>query len=253
MANKKPRPRKRKPVDTIPPEYITKRKNVELTSFIDHLTLTDDELKKKYPSNEKNPGGAPTKYNTFYHPKAIYFLTKCYGAKVNQICDFIEIDPSTFYLWEVTYPKFSKAYRKGLDEWNNGNAENALIQKALGYNFKEERYERKVIRDNASNAILDEYGRKQYEFVCVSYTKKHQSADTKALSMWLMNRDRDRWKSVETRVNEFRGQIEHEHKHKHDHGITPNRDLSQLPEKTLKAILELEHIIDITPVDKEEE
>ncbi|WAK79796.1 terminase small subunit [Flavonifractor phage Chenonceau] len=88
----------------------------------------------------------------------------------------MEISPSTLYEWKAKYPEISEALKKG-KEIVDIQVENALLKRALGYEYMEERVE-----------ISEKDGRK------VIQTTKTALPDTTALIFWLKNRRPDKWR-----------------------------------------------------------
>ena len=82
----------------------------------------------------------------------------------------------TLYDWKNKFPEFSEAIKKG-KEIVDIQVENALLKRALGYEYMEERVE-----------ISEKDGRK------VIQTVKTVIPDTTAQIFWLKNRRPDRWR-----------------------------------------------------------
>ena len=99
------------------------------------------------------------------------------GLTDEQIAKNIGIATSTFYEWKKKELEFSEALKKG-KEVIDFEVENALLKRALGYEYEEETYE---------NGIL------------TKKVKKHVAPDTTAQIFWLKNRKPNNWKDrVET-------------------------------------------------------
>ncbi|MCI8915639.1 MAG: transposase [Oscillospiraceae bacterium] len=99
------------------------------------------------------------------------------GLTDEQLAEKIGIAASTLYDWKNKYSEFSEALKKG-KEIVDIQVENALLKRALGYDFQEERVERS-----------DKDG------VKVIQTLKHIPPDTTAQIFWLKNRRPDKWRS----------------------------------------------------------
>lgn len=97
------------------------------------------------------------------------------GLTNEQIANNVGITATTLYEWINRYPEISEALK-------NGKAivdivvENALLKRALGYNYTEEKTE------------INERGQK------VTRTIKHIPADTTAQIFWLKNRKPVDWR-----------------------------------------------------------
>lgn len=99
------------------------------------------------------------------------------GLTDEQIAKNIGIATSTFYEWKKKELEFSEALKKG-KEVIDFEVENALLKRALGYEYEEETYE---------NGIL------------TKKVKKQVAPDTTAQIFWLKNRKSNNWKDrVET-------------------------------------------------------
>ena len=108
------------------------------------------------------------------------------GLTDEQIAARIGITTSTLYDWKNKYSEFSEALKRG-KEVVDIEVENALLKRALGYDYTEERVERS-----------HEGGKKSIKTV---QTVKHIPPDTTAQIFWLKNRRPDRWRDKQ--------QIEH--------------------------------------------
>nr|DAW39138.1 MAG TPA: terminase small subunit [Caudoviricetes sp.] len=86
------------------------------------------------------------------------------------------INPATLYDWKNKYPKISEALKKG-KEVVDIQVENALLKRALGYDYQEQRIEKS---DKDGTKIIQ--------------TIRHVPADTTAQIFWLKNRRPDKWR-----------------------------------------------------------
>ena len=82
------------------------------------------------------------------------------------------------------FPEFAKAINKGR-EVVDIHVENALLKKALGYDYTEEVKERKHINGKP-------------QMVVTKVVTKHVPPDTTAQIFWLKNRRPDRWKEKQS-------------------------------------------------------
>lgn len=94
------------------------------------------------------------------------------GLTDEQIAKNIGIAPSTFYEWKKKSKEFSETLKKG-KEVVDFEVENALLKRALGYEYEEETYE---------NGIL------------IKKVKKQVAPDTTAMIFWLKNRRKEQWR-----------------------------------------------------------
>lgn len=98
------------------------------------------------------------------------------GLTDEQISHNMGIAAGTLYDWKKRFSKISEALKKG-KEVVDIQVENALLKRALGYDYQEERVERSG-KDG----------------VKVIQTLKHIPPDTTAQIFWLKNRRSDRWR-----------------------------------------------------------
>ena len=101
------------------------------------------------------------------------------GLVDEQIAQNIGIAASTLYVWKKQYPEISEALKKG-KEVVDRQVENALLKRALGYEYDE---------------ITTEYGKE------IKRVTKQVVPDVTAQIFWLKNRKPDQWRDKQ--------QIEH--------------------------------------------
>lgn len=94
------------------------------------------------------------------------------GLTDEQIAKNMGIAPSTLYEWKKKSKEFSESLKKG-KEVVDFEVENALLKRALGYEYEEETYE---------NGIL------------TKKVKKQVAPDTTAQIFWLKNRQTKKWR-----------------------------------------------------------
>ena len=121
---------------------------------------------------------ASGKYQRWLEPDGLLLLEGWArdGLTDEQIAHNIGISRGTLYDWKKAYPDISNALKRGKDVVDI-EVENALLKRALGYEYTEERVE-----------ISDKDGQK------VIQTTKHVAADTTAQIFWLKNRRPDKWR-----------------------------------------------------------
>lgn len=98
------------------------------------------------------------------------------GLIDEQIAQNIGIRATTLYEWKKRFPQFSEALKRG-KEVVDRQVENALLKRALGYEYEE-------IKEKFEGGILTER----------TVTKKEVVADTTAQIFWLKNRKPDIWR-----------------------------------------------------------
>ena len=98
------------------------------------------------------------------------------GLIDEQIAQNIGIRAATLYEWKKRFPEISEALKKG-KEVVDRQVENALLKRALGYEYDE-------VKEKFEGGILTER----------TVTKKEVAADTTAQIFWLKNRKPDTWR-----------------------------------------------------------
>ncbi len=121
---------------------------------------------------------AKGKYQRWLEPDGLLLLEGWArdGLTDEQIAGNVGITATTLYEWKNRFPEISEALKKG-KEIVDIQVENALLKRALGYEYMEERAE-----------ISEKDGRK------VIQTVKQVIPDTAAQIFWLKNRRPDRWR-----------------------------------------------------------
>lgn len=121
---------------------------------------------------------AKGKYQRWLEPDGLLLLEGWArdGLTDEQIAHNMGITAKTLYVWKSAYGEICEALKKG-KEIVDIQVENALLKRALGYEYMEERVE-----------ISEKDGRK------VIQTTKTALPDTTALIFWLKNRRPDAWR-----------------------------------------------------------
>ena len=101
------------------------------------------------------------------------------GLTDEQIAAKMGISTKTLYEWKKTYSNICEALKRG-KEVVDIEVENALLKRALGYEYTEERVE--VSKENGKKSVK------------TTQTVKHVSPDVTAQIFWLKNRRPDRWR-----------------------------------------------------------
>ena len=94
----------------------------------------------------------------------------------------VHISRSTFNEWKKKYPDISDTLKKG-KEVVDREVENALLKRAIGFDYTEETQERIFNRSTG-----------KYELVVTKSVKKHAAPDPVAAIFWLKNRKPDVWR-----------------------------------------------------------
>lgn len=104
------------------------------------------------------------------------------GLTNEQIANNLGINVSTIYDYQNKYPEFAEALKKG-KEIIDYEVENALLKRALGYEYEEKTYE----------TIYNKKADKYVEILTKKVTKQ-VAPDTTALIFWLKNRKSKQWR-----------------------------------------------------------
>ena len=121
---------------------------------------------------------AKGKYQEWREPDGLLLLEGWArdGLTDEQIAHNMGITAKTLYVWKSAYSEICEALKRGKDVVDI-QVENALLKRALGYEYIEERIE-----------VSDKDGRK------VIQTTKTVPPDTTAQIFWLKNRRPDKWR-----------------------------------------------------------
>ncbi|MCD8357463.1 MAG: helix-turn-helix domain-containing protein [Clostridia bacterium] len=122
---------------------------------------------------------AKGKYEKWLEPESLILLEGWArdGLTDEQIAHNMGITARTLYLWKEKYIQIFQSLKKG-KEVVDIQVENALLKRALGYEYTEEKVE-----------ISEKDGKK------VVQTVKHVVPDTTALIFWLKNRKSEKWRN----------------------------------------------------------
>jgi hypothetical protein len=129
------------------------------------------------------------------------------GLTDDQVAQNIGINPDTLYTWKKKYPEISESLKKG-KEVVDRQVENALLKRALGYEYTETKTE-------INAAGIPEK---------VTTTVKQVAPDTTAQIFWLKNRKPQQWR--DKRNIEVEGSI--------------NNPMAELTTEELKELIALE-------------
>lgn len=97
------------------------------------------------------------------------------GLTDEQIAENAGINPATLYVWKKKYPEISESLKRG-KEVVDRQVENALLKRALGYEYEE-------VKEKFEGNVMTER----------TVTKKEVVPDVTAQIFWLKNRKREAW------------------------------------------------------------
>ncbi|BDR86116.1 transposase [Clostridium tetani] len=115
------------------------------------------------------------------------------GLTDEQIAKNLGIGYSTLKEYKKKYPAFLAALKKG-KEVIDFEVENALLKRALGYEYEEVTKERILKKDEQGKPLTDIHGFPIYEMVVTKTVKKEVTPDTTAQIFWLKNRKPEEWR-----------------------------------------------------------
>ena len=120
------------------------------------------------------------------------------GLIDEQIAHNMGINVSTLYVWKNEHPEISEALKKG-KEVVDYLVENALLKRALGYQYED------IITEKTQVPILTGDGKiVNKEQVHVKKVTKQALPDVTAQIFWLKNRKPDKWRDkIEQTITEI--------------------------------------------------
>lgn len=140
------------------------------------------------------PVGRPTKYKKEYAEQA--YKLCLLGFIDAELAKFFEVDVVTLNKWKRDFPEFLMSI-KGGKEIANSNVAESLYKRAMGYEHDEEK-------------VFCNMGE-----ITTHQTVKHYPPDTQAASLFLRNRQPDKWRDKQ--------EIDHQSS---DGSMSPNQEMS---------------------------
>ena len=110
------------------------------------------------------------------------------GLTNKEIAEKLGVSEQSFQNYLRRYEEFADAVDKGREEVEV-HIENALVKRALGYNWKEVTRERKLVTN-------PETGEEEYKLVVTKSVTKHVMPDVSAIQYYLEHRVPKRWERV---------------------------------------------------------
>lgn len=134
------------------------------------------------------PGGAPTKYKVSYNQQA--YKLCLLGATDTELADFFEVNEDTIHEWKKVHPKFSESLKKGKTV-ADAEVAASLHKRATGYKYKETVFEKTDSKETLEGTTDSQITTDQYK---KKITLKELPPDTGAATLWLKNRQKDKWR-----------------------------------------------------------
>ncbi len=110
------------------------------------------------------------------------------GLNDEQIAHNMQIGLSTLYDWKKKFSEFSEALKRS-KEVVDLEVENALLKRALGYNYTETTSERRAMYNDDKEVV-------GYEMVVTKKVSKEVHPDVTAQIFWLKNRKPEQWRDT---------------------------------------------------------
>jgi len=129
------------------------------------------------------------------------------GLTDEQIAANMGITRATLYDWKNKYPDISDTLKRG-KEVVDIQVENALLKRALGYDYEEETKEMTDATNEFGEALYNAMGNRITTLSTVKSVKKQVAPDTTAQIFWLKNRRPDKWR--DRKDVDVTGSLEHE-------------------------------------------
>jgi hypothetical protein len=175
-----------------------------------------------------SPGNPPI-YDPVRFPHITKTLCAQYGFTNKQLAPVFGVSIHTINDWMKLHPELREAAWAGKDEFDGERVENALLKRALGYEYTE------VTKTRIHLKGKDAEGKDiRVPAERISTVVKELPPDPKSAMFWLVNRRRERWKLESTVNAKVDGKIEHNHS-----GTVVTAQLENLDSKQLLALKEM--------------
>ena len=125
--------------------------------------------------------GRRTKYDESFPAKVLELAEK--GLTDKEIAAQLGISRTVFYEYKNEIPEFADALKKGKEPIDN-EVENALLKKAMGYDYEEQVTEVRISEDGTRHPAV------------IRTSKKHIPGDVTAQIFWLKNRMPKEWRDA---------------------------------------------------------
>ena len=137
------------------------------------------------------------------------------GLNEKQIAHNLGISKATFENYKKEHLDFLDSLKKG-KEVVDIEVENALLKRAMGYEYEEVTRERVVKKDKYGQTMIDIHGLPVHEMVVTKVVKKDVIPDTTAQIFWLKNRKPEDWRDVNKIEANIKGDVKIEKEEKYN-------------------------------------
>lgn len=155
---------------------------------------------KKQPTPKKEPKkrGAPSAYKPEYNEQA--YKLCLLGATDKDIADFFGVVESTVNKWKVDYPKFSESIKEG----------KMIADMEVAHTMFKSTQDREVVEMKAIKVKEVSYNKQgkrvEKETIQLAPETKFVPGDFRSQSLWLRNRQPDKWRDKQEIDHTTKGQ-----------------------------------------------
>lgn len=146
---------------------------------------------------DKNKGGAPTKYKNDYADQA--YRLCLLGFTDKELAAYFDVEEQTINNWKKEHEDFAASVKKGKDIADGDIAE-SFYKRAKGYDYEEVTFEKIDSKVNleitSSKAIVKDAYKKKV-------VTKHLPPDASAALNWLKNRQKEKWRDKQVIETDF--------------------------------------------------
>jgi DNA-binding transcriptional regulator YiaG len=192
------------------------------------------DTERKAIPRRKNPTGLHKVYDPIRFPTAANVLCKEHGFNKTQLAEVFGVTTSVISNWTDKHEEFRVAVKDGLDKFETEKIERTLVQLALGFEYDE-------------TTVIDGFDKLGRPAQTVSVTTKKALPNIKAIQLWLVNRDKARWK-LESHVTAT-SNINTTHT---DKTLKITADLSKMDVTQLKALRDMIQVQNTLEVKSED-
>lgn len=153
--------------------------------------------------------GPDSIYDNTRFPGIALSLLRHTGANDTILGHILGVGPNTIKTWCRKHETFREAVRRGRDDYDTEKVERRMLEKALGYKYENQTYERTLVgyeKNSVGDYIIDEDTKKKipiFEMVLTKTELKERAPDNVLLIFWLKNRNQERWRDINRKSVEY--------------------------------------------------